>query len=288
MMSKFDPRLTPARPDLAAAHLAGEVEAARYVEGRPMHLAAELTDLRTAPSQEASVASQVLHGETLTLYEEHDGWGWVQLATDGYVGYVSLSALAEGEARASHRVTANRTFVYPRPDIKVPILRALPLGATVKLVGADRNFGRLWDDGFVIALHLMCLDEEAEDFVSVAEGFRGAPYLWGGKSILGIDCSGLVQVALGQAGIAAPRDTDLQQRALGEPLPPGGPLERGDLVFWKGHVGIMRDQETLLHANAHHMLVASEPLATVRSRVRAKGTGDILQIRRLRREAVAD
>lgn len=287
MMSSFDPRLTPARPDLAAAHLAGEVEAQRYVEGRPMHLAAELADLRTAPSQEASVASQVLHGETLTLYEEHDGWGWVQLATDDYVGYVPLSALAEGEARASHRVTANRTFVYPRPDIKVPILRALPLGATVKLAGADRNFGRLWDGGFVIALHLMCLDEEAEDFVSVAEGFRGAPYLWGGKSILGIDCSGLVQVALGQAGIAAPRDTDLQQRALGEALPPGATLERGDLVFWNGHVGIMRDPETLLHANAHHMLVASEPLATVRSRVRAKGAGDILQIRRLRREAEA-
>ncbi len=287
-MNRFDPRLTPARPDLAAAHLAGEVEAARYVEGRPMHLAAELADLRTAPSTEASVASQVLHGETLALYEERDGWGWVQLATDGYVGYVSLSALAEGEAGVSHRVTANRTFVYPRPDIKVPILRALPLGATVKLIGADRNFGRLWDGGFVIALHLMCLDEEAEDFVSVAEGFRNAPYLWGGKSILGIDCSGLVQIALGQAGIAAPRDTDLQQRALGEALPPGAPLERGDLVFWKGHVGIMRDQETLLHANAHHMLVASEPLATVRSRVRAKGTGDILQIRRLRREAEAD
>lgn len=291
MTSSFDPRLTPARPDLAAAHLAGEVEAARYVEGRPMHLAAELTDLRTAPSQEASVASQVLHGETLTLYEEHDGWGWVQLATDGYVGYVSLSTLAEGETGASHRVTANRTFVYPRPDIKVPILSALPLGATVKVVGADRNFGRLWDGGFVIALHLMRLDEEAEDFVSVAEGFRGAPYLWGGKSILGIDCSGLVQIALGQAGIAAPRDTDLQQRALGEALPAdavNGPLERGDLVFWKGHVGIMRDSETLLHANAHHMLVASEPLATVRSRVRAKGAGDILQIRRLRREAEPD
>lgn len=283
-MNRFDPRLTPARPDLAAAHLAGEVTASRYVEGRPMHLAVEIADLRSAPSPEASIASQVLHGENLTLYEAHEGWGWVQLETDGYVGYLSLDALAEGEAKASHRVTANRTFVYPRPDIKVPILGALPLGATVTLVGADRNFARLGNGGFMIALHLMCLDEQAEDFVSVAEGFRGAPYLWGGKSILGLDCSGLVQISLAQAGIAAPRDTDLQQRALGEPLPAraaDGPLERGDLVFWKGHVGIMRDAETLLHANAHHMLVASEPLATVRNRVRAKGTGDILEIRRL-------
>lgn len=287
-MTSFDPRLTPARPDLAAAHLAEEVAAARYVEGRPMHLAIELADLRTAPSYEAGVASQVLYGENLLLYEAHEGWGWVQLETDRYVGYLPLAALAEGKAEVSHRVTAKRTFVYPRPDIKVPILGALPLGATVKVVSADGNFGQLESGGFVIALHLMRLDAKAEDFVTVAEGFSGAPYLWGGKSSLGLDCSGLVQIALAQTGVTAPRDTDLQQQALGETLPvqtADGPLDRGDLVFWKGHVGIMRDHEILLHANAHHMLVASEPLATVRDRVRAKGGGDITAIKRLRRLA---
>ncbi len=283
-MISFDPRLTPARPDLAAAHLAGKVPAPRYVAGRAMHLAIELTDLRDAPSHEARIESQVLYGENLMLYDAHEGWGWVQLGGDHYVGYLSLAGLAEGETQATHRVVANRTFIYPRPDIKAPILAALPLGAAVKLTGADGNFGRLASGGFVIADHLMRVDEKAEDFVAVAEGLIGTPYLWGGKSCLGLDCSGLVQIALAQASIEAPRDTDLQQQALGHPLPleaAESALKRGDLIFWKGHVGIMRDHETLLHANAHHMLVASEPLAVARARIRAKDAGDITMIKRL-------
>lgn len=281
-MISYDPRLTPARPDLAAEHLADQVPAARYVAGRAMHLAIECADLRRAPSREAAIDTQVLYGEDVVLYDARDGWGWVQLAGDRYVGYVARDALVEGDAQATHRVTANRTFIYPRPDIKAPILAALPLGATVKLIGADGNFGRLASGGFVIALHLLSIDERIEDFVAVAEGLLGAPYLWGGKSCLGVDCSGLVQIALAQAGIAAPRDTDLQQRALGDPLPRAtSDLRRGDLIFWHGHVGIMRDSETLLHANAHHMLVASEPLATARARICAKGAGDIVAIKRL-------
>jgi cell wall-associated NlpC family hydrolase len=281
-MTSYDPRLTPARPDLAAEYLADQVPAARYVAGAAMHLSVECADLRRAPSREAAVDTQVLYGEDLTLYEAQDGWGWVQLMGDGYVGYVALDALAEGGAQATHRVTANRTFIYPRPDIKTPIAAALPLGAVVKLIGADGNFGRLASGGFIIALHLMSIDERSEDFVAVAEGMLGAPYLWGGKSCLGVDCSGLVQIALAQAGIAAPRDTDLQQRVLGDALPLAArDLQRGDLIFWNGHVGIMRDAETLLHANAHHMLVASEPLATARARIYAKGAGDIVAIKRL-------
>ncbi len=221
-MINFDPRITPARPDLAAAHLAGKVAASRYVEGRAMHLAIELADLRRAPSHDACVDSQVLYGENLTLYEAHEGWAWVQLEADQYVGYLALAALAEGATKATHRVTANRTFIYPRPDIKAPILAALPLGAGVTLTGADGNFARLEGGGFVIALHLMRIDEKAKDFVAVAEGLIGAPYLWGGKSCLGLDCSGLVQIALAQSGIATPRDTDLQQQALGDPLAVGG------------------------------------------------------------------
>lgn len=283
-MISFDPRLTPARPDLAAAHLADKVPAPRYVAGRAMHLAVGLTDLRHAPSPEARIDSQVLYGENLVLYEAHEGWGWVQLGGDHYVGYLSLAALAEGETKATHKVTANRTFIYPRPDIKAPILAALPLGAAVTLTGPDGYFGRLANGGFVIAVHLMRIDEKADDFVAVAEGLIGAPYLWGGKSCLGLDCSGLVQIALAQAGIEAPRDTDLQQETLGSPLPldaVANDLKRGDLIFWKGHVGIMRNHEILLHANAHHMLVASEPLAQARARIRDKGAGEIIAIKRL-------
>jgi cell wall-associated NlpC family hydrolase len=280
----FDPRTTPARPNLAAAHLAGKVNATRFVEGRAMHVAVELTDLHRAPDPDAPVDTQILFGENLVLYDMQDGWGWVQLAGDDYVGYVAMSALAEGEAYATHRVTANRTFIYPRPDIKAPVLAALPLGAEVEVIGADGNFARLASGGFVIALHLMRADETADDFVAIAEGFHGTPYLWGGKSGLGIDCSGLVQIALGQIGIAAPRDTDLQQAALGVSVPIKAAedgLQRGDLIYWKGHVGIMRDAETLLHANAHHMLVASEPLSVPRARILSKGAGDIAAIKRL-------
>jgi cell wall-associated NlpC family hydrolase len=283
-MNTFDPRTTPARPDLAAAHLAGKVEAARFVEGRPMHLGVELAELRAKPSLEASVDTQVLFGEPATLYDAQDGWAWVQLETDRYVGYLPFAALAEGFVTPTHVVRVNRTFVYPRPDIKAPSDAGLSLGARLRVESTEGNFARLADGGYIFAQHLMPYGEKAADFVAVAEALAGAPYLWGGKSLLGIDCSGLVQVALAQAGVGSPRDTDLQQKALGTPLPIAAAekeLRRGDLVFWKGHVGIMRDRSMLLHANAHHMLVASEPLREARARILAKGAGDITALKRL-------
>ena len=283
-MSDFDPRTTPARADLAAAHLAGKVDARRFVEGRPMHLCVELADLRHKPSFEASVDTQVLFGEPITLYDARDGWAWVQLETDRYVGYLPLAALAEGFNEPTHVVRVNRTFIYPRPDIKAPADTGLSLCASVGVEGREGNFARLAGGGYVIAHHLMLCGERIEDFVAVAEALTGAPYLWGGKSWLGIDCSGLVQVALARSGVVSPRDTDLQERALGTPLPIEAAekdLRRGDLVFWKGHVGVMRDEKILLHANAHHMLVASEPLAEARSRILAKGAGDITALKRL-------
>jgi cell wall-associated NlpC family hydrolase len=278
---KRDPRLTPARADLAAAHLRGEIEAARYVAGRPMHIGAGLADLRRNPSSSAPLDTQALHGEDVMLYEEREGWAWVQLASDDYVGYLPRDALAEGAAQATHRVSVNRSFVYPAADLKAPIIAALPLGGAVQVAEEHGDFARLAEGGFVFARHLEQLDHRAEDFVAVAEKFLGCAYLWGGKSSSGIDCSGLVQVALAAAGIAAPRDTDLQERALGKPLPSGEGLRRGDLVFWQGHVGIMRDAQSLVHANAHHMLVAAEPLAMVRDRIAKAGGGEITAMKRL-------
>ncbi len=281
---KRDPRLTPARHDLAAEYLRGEIEAARYVAGRPMHVRVGLADLHCKPSREAAIDTQALYGEDVTLYEDHEGWAWVQLERDEYVGYLPRDTLAEGAATATHRSCVNRSFVYPAPQVKAPALAALPLGATVKVEDEKGAFARLAEGGFVFALHLRAIGEKVKDFVAVSEGFLGSPYLWGGKSSLGIDCSGLVQITLAEAGIAAPRDTDLQERALGAALPIGEGhegLRRGDLVFWKGHVGIMRDSQTLLHANAHHMLVTSEPLASVRDRVRQKGGDEITAIKRL-------
>jgi hypothetical protein len=279
-----DPRLTPARPDLAAAQLRGQVAAQRFVEGQPMHLRAGIADLRRTPSLEAPIDTQILFGETVTLYDEDKGWAWVQLASDGYVGYVSRDTLAEGPAAPTHRVTVNQTFIYPAANMKLPIADTLTRGARVAVAGESGDFMQIASGGFVFAPHLGTLASRAADFVAVAEDFVGSPYLWGGKSSLGIDCSGLVQIALAEAGLAAPRDTDLQQAALGESLPVDaalGHLRRGDLVFWKGHVGIMRDAEILLHANGHHMLVASEPLAEARARILRKGAGEITAIKRI-------
>lgn len=279
-----DPRLTPARPDLAAAQLRGQVAAQRFVEGRPMHLRVEIADLRRAPSLESPIDTQILFGETVTLYDEDEGWAWVQLMSDSYVGYMSREALAEGPAAPTHRIKVNRTFIYPAANMKQPIVGALTRGARVAVAGETGDFAQIDSGGFVFAGHLDMLATRAPDFVAVAEDFVGSPYLWGGKSSLGIDCSGLVQVALAEAGIAVPRDTDLQQAALGESLPIDtalGHLRRGDLVFWKGHVGVMRDPEILLHANGHHMLVAFEPLAEARARIREKGAGEITAIKRI-------
>lgn len=283
-MIKLDRRLTPARPDLAAAHLRGQVEAADYVEGRRVAIRVGLVDLRPEPAYDASIDTQALFGETAVLYEDNEGWGWIQLERDGYVGYLPITALGEVEAPPTHRVRANRTFIYPGPNMKLPVVDALPLGAMVSVAAASDAFVRLADGGFVFADHLAALGEPETDFVAVAERLLHAPYLWGGKSSLGVDCSGLVQISLDAAGIKSPRDTDLQEKALGAPIPVRGDLSglrRGDLIFWRGHVGVMRDEATLLHANAHHMLVASEPLALASDRILAKTSASITSIRRL-------
>ncbi len=283
-MTAFDPRLTPARPDLAAAQLRGKVEAADYAEGRALHVCTGTADLRHAPAPDAPLDTQALFGEEVTLYEDHEGWGWVQLARDGYVGYMSVAALAEGRITPTHRVTVNRSFVYPGPDLKLPARDALPLGASVYVRATRGGFAQIGDAAFVFSGHLLPTGERQKDFVAVAERLLYAPYLWGGKTSLGIDCSGLVQISLGAAGIDAPRDTDLQEQVLGLPIAVDtnlAGLQRGDLVFWRGHAGIMRDETTLLHANAHHMLVASEPLRVARDRILTTASHPITAIKRL-------
>jgi cell wall-associated NlpC family hydrolase len=284
----FDRRLTPARPDLAAERLRGQVRAQRYVAPAPMRVRSETADLRAAPSHETSLDTQALYGERVDVYEiTAEGWAWGQLARDGYVGWLSADALApdaSAQGDALRRVRAPRTFVYPARSMKTPPLMALPMNALVAAEDDDGAFARV-EQGFVWSAHLAPADEAETDFVAVAESFEHAPYLWGGKTWLGLDCSGLIQIALHAAGRVAPRDTDMQAAALGAPLDVGDDLaglRRGDLVFWKGHVGVMRDAQILLHANGHHMQVASEPLAQARARIAAGGSfGAITTIRRL-------
>jgi len=276
-------RLTPARPDLAAAALRGKVEAARFVEGRRRRIVESVAPLRQAPSHEAPLETEALFGESVTIYEENEGWAWAQLQRDSYVGYLPANALGP-EVVATHRVAATRSFLYPKPSIKAPPISALPMGALVKVVSIAGEFSAIADGGFLYARHLAGRDEFENDFVAVAERFLEAPYLWGGRTSQGMDCSALVQCALAAAGRPAPRDSDLQEAALGASIAFDetlAGLRRGDLVFWKGHVAIMRDDKVAIHANGWHMKVAAEPLRTACERIAQMDGAAIRSIRRL-------
>jgi cell wall-associated NlpC family hydrolase len=280
----FDRRLTPARPDLAATRLRGEIEAARYVDGEKMRVVAEAIAVRAEPNPEAGYDTQALFGEQVTAYDlDDEGWAWVQLESDGYVGYISANDLAPPGAAPTQTVRAPRTFVYPAPSMKTAPILALPMLSQVAVLDHAGAFARIDGGGFVWADHLRPIQDAEDDFVSVAERFEHAPYLWGGKTWAGLDCSGLVQIALRAAGVPAPRDTDMQARALGREIDPGvnfSGLQRGDLVFWKGHIGVMCDERALLHANGSHMQVTREPLAQARARITHAGHGDITCVRR--------
>lgn len=273
-MTVQDRRLTAARPDLADIRLKGRVEAATFVAGRAARIAAPLVDMRRAPKADAGLDTQLLRGAGVSVFDVADGWAWVQADHDGYVGYIEAVALAEGGAAPTHVVSATRTFLYPGPDMKLPRAAALSLGSTVAVTGWAETRGTRYavlDRGeAVFAGHLVPIDSVVPDFVAIAESLLGTPYLWGGVSAFGIDCSGLVQLSMRMAGRAVLRDSDQQAATLGEPFDPGPGLSgmrRGDLVFWKGHVGIMTDAATLLHANGHTMTVASEPLAAAVERI---------------------
>jgi cell wall-associated NlpC family hydrolase len=259
-----DKRLTPARPDLAAAHLKGQVEAARFVEGETCSVIRGRTSLRARPSDGAPQDSELLRGESVAVYERNNGWAWVQAETDSYVGYVREAALGPAAA-VDARVILPLTPLLSAPDATSPLCDLLPLNAQVARGQPGGNFIEV-PGGFVHARALAPLARTATDFVAVAEQFLGVPYVWGGKSFQGLDCSGLIQISLQAAGVSAPRDTDLMEQLLGQAVP-GEKMKRGDLVFWKGHVGVMRDGETLLHANATYMQVTSEPLAAAVERI---------------------
>lgn len=289
MNAPLDRRLNAFREDLADKRLEGEVEAARFIEGTPMRVAAPSAPLRRRPVPDAPLETEALCGEEVLVFETTaEGWAWVQLAGDSYVGWMPASALTDAAAPATHRVNVPRTLVFPGPDIKLPPLAALPMGALVRASGEAEDHNARYrrvelpgiGTGFIVEQHLAPTDAVEDDFVAVAERFLGAPYLWGGKTVGGVDCTGLVQTACLMAGIAAPRDSDMQERGLGTRIAGIEPLSRGDLVFWKGHVGIMLDGARLLHANAHHMMTAIEPLAEAVSRLEKKGA-PVTSIRRL-------
>ena len=277
-----DPRLTPARPDLAAKYLEGKVKAARFVSGEEFVISDAIAPLRGEPSSDAMLLTQALMGERVTIYDRNgEGFAWGQLNSDGYVGWLPDRALAKPVAASTHKIVALRTFVFPGASIKLPPVDTLVMGATVTVTCEDGAFAVTRDGGYLPRQHLGSIGHNAGDFVAVAEQFVSTPYLWGGKSSLGIDCSGLVQVALNATGIGCPRDSDMQQDGLGRELglAESKKRQRGDLIFWKGHVAIARDADSIVHANAHHMATAIENTREAIARIKAAGS-EITAIKR--------
>jgi cell wall-associated NlpC family hydrolase len=288
-VTALEPRLNAFRPDLADARLEGRVASDRFVEAARRRVVAFSAPLKREPRPDAPFDSEVLHGEVFRVFEDTDeGWSWGQLETDSYVGFVPSDALGALTPEPTHRVTALRTFVYPGPDRKLPALGALSIGCRVAISGEtttrDKVYGTLGNAaGAVIAGHLAPIDDPVEgDFVAVAERFLETPYLWAGRTSIGLDCSALVQLSLAASGRPCPRDADLQEEMLGDAVAGGvaGELARGDLVFWQGHVGILVDGANMLHASGYHMKVVTEPLAEAIERI-AAAHGTPTSVRRL-------
>ncbi len=270
---KLDPRVNCYRDDLAASYLQGKIEGRRFVAGRRAQVVSCGAALRRHPASQSPLDSQLLAGETVQVYDEAEGYAWVQSEMDGYVGYAESRSFSEEVAEVTHCLSVIRSFVYPEPDIKTPPETVLSMAAQVAVVEVKQRFSRISTGGWVYSDHLMPIDSHEPDFVATALKFLETPYLWGGKGCQGIDCSGLVQVALMRSGQACPRDTYMQAKALGMEIPGENgnlSMRRGDLIYWPGHVAIVLDQDRVVHASGHHMFVTIEPWRDVDARVRAE------------------
>lgn len=285
-MADLDRRLNAWRDDLADERLKGKVKAGRFVKGKRRQ-ASQVLAVHPEPDIDSGMLTQYLFGETVKVFEEEDGWAWCQSERDGYVGYVDEAGLAPSIIATTHEVAVPRTYVYLEPDLKSPTFGFLGMCSGVRVLGSEGKFSRIEmrgseDGGWIFSSHLAGKDEHPEDFVTVAERFLDTPYLWGARDGTGLDCSGLIQLSLMRAGIEAPRDSDMLAASVGDEVPDWkGGLRRGDLVFWRGHCGIMADDKRLLHAHATAMLVQLEPLEDVVARILKLENNPVSCVRRL-------
>jgi len=282
-MTALDRRLHPFREDLAAEYLRGKIEADRFVPGQRRQVCSGHVPLRRRPDPAAPLDTELLFGETVQLYDERDGWSWVQSEVDGYVGYAESQMIAEALSVPTHSVVVPATYLYPEPDLKLAPKDLLPMIAQVNVCESTGKYSKLASGGWVFSTHLAPINTQAPDHCDVAQMFHYSPYLWGGKTSAGIDCSGLLQVSLARCCKEIPRDSDMQTGA-GQPVEYDGDdrvLQRGDLVFWRGHAGIWIDPQSFIHANATDMLVMIERLDDVAARIEADSGNPIICVRRV-------
>lgn len=272
---RLDPRTHALRSDLADIALADRIQSPRFGQSRPMQCCIGTAMLRAAPDAAATAVSALLFGENFAVFDIDNGWAWGQCGHDHYVGYVESAALADPGACATHRISVPAALVFARPDIKAAALTKLPFNALVVGAAYDEKFVAA-AGGFVHVRHLSAIGVDLPLPLEAARLFVGSPYLWGGRTCAGVDCSGLVQAALLAAGQSPPRDTDQQAAAIGVAVALADRTP-GDLLFVPGHVGIIDQGDHLLHANAYWMRTLSEPLADVLARL---PTGHVVNLRR--------
>ncbi|MEI4488169.1 NlpC/P60 family protein [Frigidibacter sp. MR17.14] len=277
-MTKRDRRRTPATPRVAHASLKGEIEAKHFTEGEPARVTAPLADLLAAPG--GARDRQVLFGDRLTVVERHQGWAFVMAAKDGYCGWLAEAALGP-DAVPTHRISGRATHCYPEPSLKSRAVGPLSYGATLTVTGESGKFVQTAEGWYVPRAHVAPVAQLETDPVAVAELFLGAPYLWGGNSHEGIDCSGLVQAALLACGQPCPGDSDQQRAEVGHEVDKAGPWQRGDLFFWPGHVAMAVDETCLIHANGFRAAVTHEGIEMCLARIDAAGEGPLLAVKRL-------
>lgn len=281
----LDPRVHAYRRDLASESLRGQVEAARFVAPRAARVGTGVVSVREGPSGLQVQTSELLYGEIVDVLDIDVAWAWVQNRADAYVGYILAKNLSwqrgDTVGAPTHRVSALRSYVYPEPNLKIPSVDLLHMTSAVTVTEHRDGWSRLGEGNWIWARHLAPIEQKVPNWVATARRFMGAPYAWGGRSSIGLDCSALVQLALASAGVAAPRDSDLQEAAVGTVVDGGVEAAKpGDLLFWPGHVAILTGGGKILHANAHHMAVAEEKLSEFRART-LDSVGEVRTVRRV-------
>ena len=280
----LDPRTTLARKDLADTALKARVRAERYAPIKSKVVSTGIVDVKKTPNNSAPLLTQAFFGEEVSMLDEANGWAFCQLNSDGYVGFLKSEHLSTHGLQPSHSVAVPLSHVYPKPDVRAPIGMAIPFGAQVTISEGveEKRFSEVRGLGWIYKRHLKPLGSLNADYLQTAAMFLHAPYVWGGKTALGLDCSALVQLALNYAGKDCPRDTDQQLEMLGRSVGANiSACEKGDLVFFPGHVGFMLDKMRLLHANATYMRVTLDKLESVVSRLSMVHDNPVVDIRRL-------